>query len=458
MVDREVRFLYTGNMLKMKPWVQILVALGFAVLVGVIINLTCAAEREPTVVLNSRGNWFVGLFGYIGSLFMQALKMIIVPLIFSSVVVGIAGLGQTKGFGRLGLKALGYYVMTSFFAILIGLTMVNVIQPGLVDGKPNPKIAAAIEANREGFEDAATGKVAGQDTETLSTVGDIFKRMIPDNVFQVFTDNGRMLALIFVSMLVAFGIIFISERARETLLGFFKALNELMLLVTNWIMFFAPIGVFGLVAKTVSLTGLEAFGLLAKYFFVVLGALLIHFLVVLPLILKFIGRIQHPYRHFYAMRNALLTAFSTASSSATLPVTMRAIRENAGVSNRVTSFVLPLGATVNMDGTALYECVAVMFIAQIIPGFEMSVTQQFVVVALALLTSIGVAVIPSASLVAITIIVYNVGIPNAEAVIGFLLAVDRLLDMSRTAVNIFSDSCGAVVIAKSEGEEGILEK
>ena len=184
------------------------------------------------------------------------------------------------------------------------------------------------------------------------------------------------------------------------------------------------------------------------------AALLIHLLVVMPLVLKFVAGVS-PLKHFYAMRNALLTAFSTASSSATLPITMSSLKENAGVSERVTSFVLPLGATVNMDGTALYECVAVMFVAQVL-GFDMSFGTQFTVVILALLTSVGVAGVPSASLVAITIIVYNVGIPNAEAVIGLILAVDRPLDMTRTAVNVFSDSCGAVVVAKSEGES-VLE-
>ena len=439
-------------MSKIQPWAQILIALVVAVIVGGIVNMTCAIETDPLTVLNDTGNSWVSFFDYIGSLFMAALKMIIVPLIFSSVVVGIAGLGQTKGFARLGLKTMGYYVLTSFCAIVIGLFMVNVFTPGLVDGKPNEKVKAAIEGNAESFSETAASKVEGQDTTGLSSVGDIFKRMIPTNVFEAFSDNNRMLALIFVSLLVGFGMIFISEGGRKALLGFFEGLNELMLLVTNWIMIFAPIGVFGLVAKTVSETGFEVFKSLGVYFFVVLGALLIHMVVVLPLILKFVGKIKHPYRHFSAMRNALLTAFSTASSSATLPVTMRAIRENSGASNRVTSFVLPLGATVNMDGTALYECVAVMFVAQIL-GWDMSITQQFLVVTLALLTSIGVAGIPSASIVAIMIIVNNVGIPNAEAVVGFLLAVDRVLDMSRTAVNIFSDSCGVIVVAKSEGEE-----
>jgi Na+/H+-dicarboxylate symporter len=175
----------------------------------------------------------------------------------------------------------------------------------------------------------------------------------------------------------------------------------------------------------------------------------------MPLVLKFLGRVD-PWAHMRAMRTALLTAFSTASSSATLPVTMRCIQDNAGVSKKTASFTLPLGATVNMDGTALYECVAVIFVAQVM-GFQIDFGHQFIIVLAALLTSIGVAGIPSASLVAIFIILQNSGIPGAETAIVALLAVDRLLDMSRTAVNVLGDSCAAVVIAKSEGETGILE-
>jgi len=436
---------------KLKQHWQMVIALGAAVGVGVIINLGCAVSRQPTVELNATGEALVGVFDYIGTLFMLALKMIIVPLIFSSIVVGIAGLGSTHGFGRLGLKTLAYYLLTSLCAILIGLTLVNAVKPGLRAGRPNPDIAAAIEANAPDYSAATMLQAEGQATTGFRSVADIFKRMIPENVVQAFSDNSKMLSLIFVSLLTGLGMLFIGETARESLLGFFRGLNELMLLVTSWIMFTAPIGVFGLVAETVSLTGLDAFGLLARYVGVVVAALLLHLFVVLPVILRFLGRIN-PLRHFAAMRNALLTAFSTASSSATLPVTLRCVSQNAGVSTRVSSFVLPLGATINMDGTALYECVAVMFIAQVL-GMDLGFAQQFLVVALALLTSIGVAGVPSASLVAILIIVNNVGIPNAEAVIGFLLAVDRPLDMSRTAVNVFSDSCGAVVIARSEGEE-----
>jgi len=180
-------------------------------------------------------------------------------------------------------------------------------------------------------------------------------------------------------------------------------------------------------------------------------ALVIHLVVIMPLVLRYVARVS-PWAHFRAMRMAMLTAFSTASSAATLPETMLCVQKNAGVSKRVSSFTLPLGATVNMDGTALYECVAVLFVAQVM-GIEMGVAAQFAVVVTALLTSIGVAGIPSASLVAILLILNSSGIPNAEMAVVALLSVDRLLDMSRTAVNIFGDSCAAVCIAKSEGEE-----
>jgi len=437
----------------MKPWQWILSSMVLAIIVGAVINITCVVSMEPDLEFNRLGSSLIAVFDYIGTIFMKLLKMIIVPLVFTSIVVGIARLGKTSGFGRLGGKTIAYYAMTSLIAILVGLTMVNVFKPGLVDGKPNEAILKQISDNEEAYADKILTKLAGQDGGFGAVTG-LFLRMIPENVFEAFGANNKMLALIFVSLLAGVGLIFISRKGRTPVLGFFEGLNELTLLITHWIMWLAPIGVFGLVAETTAQTGLPILLLLAKYFLVVAAALLIHLLVVMPLVLKFIAGVS-PLKHFYAMRNALMTAFSTASSSATLPITMSSLKENAGVSERVTSFVLPLGATVNMDGTALYECVAVMFVAQVL-GFDMSFGTQFTVVMLALLTSVGVAGVPSASLVAITIIVYNVGIPNAEAVIGLILAVDRPLDMTRTAVNVFGDSCGAVVVAKSEGES-VLE-
>jgi Na+/H+-dicarboxylate symporter len=280
--------------------------------------------------------------------------------------------------------------------------------------------------------------------------------MIPVNIIEAAAENGQMLGLIFFSVLFAIAMTRLPKDEMTTLRNLFQSLNDVMIVITRWIMALAPIGVYALILPVIYATCGELFVVLAKYFVTVLASLGFHFCVTMPLILKFLGRVS-PWAHFRAMRTALLTAFSTASSSATLPITMRCIQENAGVSKRTASFTLPLGATVNMDGTALYECVAVIFVAQVM-NFEMGFGQQFIVVLAALLTSIGVAGIPSASLVAIFIILKNSGIPGAETAIVALLAVDRLLDMSRTAVNVFGDSCAAVVVAKSEGETGILEE
>lgn len=261
-----------------------------------------------------------------------------------------------------------------------------------------------------------------------------------------------MLGLICFSLLFGFYLTRINSGLKETLTAFWQGVFETMMLITLFIMKFAPLGVFGLVAKTVLATGFDAFEPLLVFFFTVLAALLFHTFVTLALLLKSVGKIN-PFRHYKAMAPAMLTAFSTASSSGTLPITMKCVEDNAGVSNRISSFVLPLGATINMDGTALYECVAAMFIAQAY-GLELSFATQFTVVLIALLTSIGVAGIPAASLVAITVILSAIGLP-AEA-IGMLLVTDRVLDMVRTAVNVFSDSCCAVIIARTEGENQVL--
>jgi proton glutamate symport protein len=391
----------------------------------------------------------------IGELFMQALKMIIVPLIVSSVVAGIASLHGVAGFGRLFGKTVGFYMLTSLLAILVGLTLVNLIQPGLVDGEPSAAIRAAFDDHATAEESAADReKVAKAAEQKEAGVFGFLLRMVPKNIFAAAMDNGQMLGVIFFSILFAIAITRLPKHEMKTLREVFQSLNDVMIVMTKWIMMLAPVGVYALLIPVVYKTGGELFVQLAKYFVTVLLALAIHFLVILPLILRFLGRVS-PRAHFRAMRTALMTAFSTASSSATLPVTMRCIQDNAGVSKRTASFTLPLGATVNMDGTALYECVAVIFVAQVM-GITLGFGEQFVVVTAALLTSVGVAGIPSASLVAILIILKNSGIPGAETAVVALLAVDRLLDMSRTAVNVFGDSCAAVVIARSEGEEVLV--
>jgi Na+/H+-dicarboxylate symporter len=388
---------------------------------------------------------FYDIYTFLGTLFLNALKMLIVPLILSSIITGVAGIGDSGSMGRLGGKTLLYYLTTSLFAILVGLLLVNLISPGIVDGEPVREIIP-VEIDTAYIAERVEGRGMGD-------VVDIFLRMVPTNVVSA-AAQGQMLGLIFFSLLFGYFMTRIEGSLSRTLQEFWQGMLAVMMQITEWVMLFAPIGVFALVAKVVASTGFAAFEPLLAFFLTVLCALAVHFLVTLPLILTLVARVN-PIRHYYAMVPALLTAFSTASSSATLPVTMECVEIRAGVSNRTTSFVLPLGATVNMDGTALYECVAAMFIAQAF-GLQLGFAEQFTVVLIALLTSIGVAGIPAASLVAITIILTAIGLP-VEAV-GLILAVDRILDMCRTSVNIFSDSCGAVVIGRLEGEQDILQE
>jgi len=420
--------------LQLKLHWQILIALALAVVVGLITGTEAGLF----------GITFYAFFDFVGKLFLNALKMLIVPLIVSSIIVGIAGIGGSGGLGRMGGKTLVYYITTSLLAILVGLMVVNLFSPGIVDGQP-AKDLIGFTADISSFADKVEGKGAGD-------VVEVFLRMIPTNIVAA-ASAGQMLGLIFFSLLYGFFMTRITEAYAEAQYNFWQGMFEVMMKITDLVMKFAPLGVFALVAKVVASTGFDAFAPLAMFFFSVVAALAIHFFITLPLLLIFIGRVK-PRRHYKAMGPALLTAFSTASSSATLPITMECVEKNAGVSNRTTSFVLPLGATVNMDGTALYECVAAMFIAQAY-GIELGFATQFLIVMIALLTSIGVAGIPAASLVAISIILVSVGLPVEG--IGLILAVDRILDMMRTSVNVFSDSCGAVIIAKSEGEEMVLE-
>jgi Na+/H+-dicarboxylate symporter len=412
---------------------QILIALVLAVLVGL------ASDSSTTLF----GISLNAVFTFIGTLFLNALKMLIVPLIMSSIIVGMMEI-EPDTLGRLGYKTLIYYALSSLVAILIGLLVVNILQPGISNGEPVREMVG-LSADTDAVVERVEGKGSGD-------LAEVFIRMIPANIVSAAAE-GKMLGLIFFSLLFGFFVSRVKGAPGETLKNFWNGLLDVMMQMTEWVMLFAPVGVFALVANVLMASGLEAFKPLAVFFITVLIALGLHLLLVLPAVLRFLARVS-PGAHFRAMMPALLTAFSTSSSSATLPVTLDCVENRAGVSNRVSGFTLPLGATVNMDGTALYECVAAMFIAQAY-GLSLDLTTQFTIVLIALLTSIGVAGIPSASLVAITIILAAIGLP-AEA-IGMILVVDRVLDMCRTAVNVFSDSVAAVTIARLEGEEtGLL--
>ena len=412
---------------------QILIAIVLAVLAGL-------ATTADTALI---GVSVTAIYDFMGTLFLNGLRMLIVPLIMSSIISGVAGLGSGSDLGRLGLKTAAYYIASSLLAIFLGLLAVNTFAPGIVDGQPAGEIL--------GLEEDASTVLAQVDGQDAPNIGDLFLRMIPINIVSA-AAQGEMLGLIFFSILFGYFLNFIPAELAETMRRLASGVFETMMRITIWVMKFAPIGVFGLVAAEVTETGFEAFRPLLAFFFTALFSLLGHALVTLPLLLWLLAGVR-PWRHYQAMSPALLTAFSTASSSATLPLTMECVEKNAKVSNRTSSFVLPLGATVNMDGTALYECVAAMFLAQAY-GLQLGFTQQFTVVFVALITSIGVAGIPAASLVAITIILSTIGLP-VEAV-GLILVTDRILDMVRTAINVFSDSCGAVIIGRSEGESGIL--
>ncbi|MEL6868582.1 MAG: dicarboxylate/amino acid:cation symporter [Pseudomonadota bacterium] len=407
----------------------------FAIIAAGVIGTLLGAEAT----LPGTSVTFVAVFDFIGNLFLQALRMLIVPLITSSIIVGVAGLGGSGNLGRLGGKTVAFYATTTLLAILVGLLLINVFQPGYQDGQPVGEQLALTE-NVADVAARVEGKGVGD-------VVNIFLRMVPPNIVAAAAE-GQMLGLIFFALLFGFCLSKLPEDLRGTQQRFWEGVFGIMMQITHLVMIVAPIGVFGLVAETVAKTGFEAAAPLFKFSLVVLAALAAHTLITLPLLLRTVG--IKPTKMLRAMSPAMLTAFSTSSSSATLPVTMDCVEKNAGVSSRISSFVLPLGATVNMNGTALYECTAAMFLAQAY-GLDLTLGVQFSIVVIALLTSIGVAGVPSASLVAIAIILAAIGLP-VEA-IGVLMVFDRVLDMARTSVNIFGDACCAAIVARLEGEE-----
>ena len=417
------------------PWsdpARIFLALVLGVFVGALVPATAGLGTLTTGTV----------FSFVGDLFLRLLQMVVVPLVATSIVTSVARLGRDHAFARLGAKTAGYYVLTTILASLVALVIFNLVQPGKVDAEVSAQLRAgvpgSVEEVREGLDGKSTGDLA-----------DVIRRAVPVNILGAASDNREMLAVIFFALLFGFFSGRLPDGKREAFLDFWESANEVMLAITHAVMRVAPFGIFALIARNVQESGSAALGPLALFFACVAGGLLFHMFVTLAVLMRTLGGFR-PWPHYRAMLPALLTAFSTASSSATLPVTMECVEKNAGVSPRVAGFTLPLGSTVNMDGTALYECAVVLFIAQLY-GVSLDWTQQLLVVVLALLTSIGVAGIPAASLVAIVIILQALGLP-LEA-IAIVMATDRILDMMRTTVNVFGDTTAAVVIAASEGEK-----
>jgi proton glutamate symport protein len=364
----------------------------------------------------------------LAEIFLRLLRMAIMPLIITSIISGVVSVGNASGLGRLGVKTFSYYIISSLMAILTGLALVNIFKPGVgaeIGLEKSPESIAAAEKG----------------------IGQILINLIPENPFAAMA-RGDVLPIIFFSILFGFFITRLSKKSRTQLSDFFHAAFETMMKLTLFVVWSAPLGVFGIISRIVAQTGFDSFRSLGFYFLVVLMGLAVHASVNLPLLLSVVGRVN-PLKHYKGMPSALVMAFSTCSTIVTLPLTMKAVTGNSRVSEKVSNFVLPIGATVNMDGTALYECVATIFIAQVY-GFDLSVGAQFVVVFTALLASIGAASVPMSGMVMMSIILKAVGLPLEG--VAIILAVDRILDMFRTTINVLSDSCGAVIVARLEGE------
>ncbi len=368
---------------------------------------------------------------WIGEMFLDALKMLVVPLIISSMIVGIAGLGDIRKVGKTGFIALSYFLITTCIAVGIGLVMVNIIEPGV-----------AVEMTVEQVPDKVVGK------ESVS-ITDILKTFVTPNLVQSMA-NMEILPLIMFSLVFGGVLTTLGEPGKRAI-DFFDTVNAAIMKIVHLLMYFAPIGVFALIASKLGAAGggdlfLAELAKIGKYVTTVISALLIHGFVILPVILYVITR-RNPVTYFKNVLSALTTAFSTASSSATLPITIECAEENNRISRKSCLFVLPLAATVNMNGTALYESVAAMFIAQML-GIQLGLGDQMIIFLTATLAGIGAAGIPEAGLVTMVMVLQSVGLPLEG--IGMLLSIDWFLDRCRTTINVWGDSIGAGVLDNLE--------
>jgi proton glutamate symport protein len=385
----------------------------------------------------------LGFFDFLGTIFINLLKMVVVPLISASIITGVASVGSGRDLGRLGIKTLAFYVFTTLLSVLIALALVDLIKPGIVHGVP-ARALLALEASSDIVNSSVQQKAA-------VTVFDTLLGIVPTNILQAASSN-NLLGVMFFSVLFGFFLARIELPYRQTVLQLWQGVFRVMMRMTLFVMRLAPIGIFGLTARVVARSGIHAAGPILTFGACVVAGVVIYAVVALPMLLRVAG-VRNPFRLFSAMSPALLTAFSTASSAAALPLSLECLEKRANVSERIASFVMPLGTSINHAGSALYECAGAMFIAQAY-GLELTFGQQFTVVTLALLTSMGIAGIPAASLVAIAVILSAVGLPPEG--IGALLVLDRLLDMARTATTVFADAACTVIVARLEGEKDVL--
>jgi Na+/H+-dicarboxylate symporter len=424
------------------PWYK---KLHWQIIIGLLLGLVYGIFAATQGWGDFTTNWIAPF----GTIFLNLLKLIAVPLVLSSLIVGVASLADLKKLSRIGGKTLAIYIFTTTVALIVGLVLVNTLQPGQT--VPD-EMRTQLEQNYQGDIEQRT-QIAreAQERGPLQPIVD----MVPANFFNSAADNGNMLQVVFVAIFFGIAMLLIPSEKAKPLLDFFDGLFALIIKAVELIMKMAPIGVFGLLADAItSIAGdnpgqvLEIIYALGYYCIVVVIGLAVMVFVVYPLILRlFTDRSVGEF--FRGIRTAQLVAVTTSSSGATLPVTMRCAEENLGVSEEISSFVLPLGATINMDGTALYQGVAAVFIAQVL-GIDLTFSAQLTIVLTAVLASIGTAAVPSAGIVMLVVILEAIGVPAAG--IALILGVDRPLDMLRTANNITGDAMVASVIAGTEDE------
>lgn len=389
------------------------------------------------VIFGIFGHEYVKYISWAGVVFLRFLKMIVVPIVFSSMVVGVAGMGNSGGLGRIAGKTFGFYIITTFIAAFVGMFFVNILEPGVG--------STLIDQANGAAQTATANKIS---------LGERLITIVPDNIFRSLTE-GDLLAIIFFAILFGFFVTKVEEKSRNMIVDVFQAVFDVIMKITLAVIKLAPIGVFAIVSKMIAEQAgdtaklVEIAQSLGMFVLIVWIGCMIQFFIILPAIVYFVGK-ENPWKHMKKMSTAILTAFSTCSSGAALPISMRDSQEKCGISNKIASFTLPLGATINMNGTALYECVAVIFIAQVY-GVDLSFIEQLIIVVTVLFSAIGAASIPMAGLVMLSVALSVAGLPLEG--IGLVLAVEQLCDMPRTATNSYGDMCAAVVIAKSEGEK-----
>ncbi len=384
-----------------------------------------------------------------GTIFVKLLKLIAVPLVLASLVAGVASLNDTTRLSRMGGKTVFIYMITTLLAITIGLVMVNTFQPG----KSLPQ--ETMDSLQQTYSSSLENRSASADEVLNRGVLDFMVDVVPDNFFAAASDNSRMLQIVFVAILLGVGIIHMGGKKAKTLVTVFDAFNDVIILIVELIMKTAPFGVFALMAALIiDLAGddlgkaFELLGALGWYSLTLVTALIIHVFLVYSTMFKIFSKEVGLFEFFKAIRPAMLLGFSTSSSSATLPVTMERVEKNLGVDEEVSSFVLPVGATINMDGTSVYQAIAAVFIAQAL-GMDLTIAQQLMIVVTAAAASVGAAGVPGAGIVMLVVVLETIQVPTAG--IALILGVDRILDMCRTVVNVTGDAAVAYVVASTEG-------